>query len=139
MKKYEDILVKLCRKASRKNEVPVAALLVDNNNKIVAKAYNTREKTCLMLDHAEIKCIVKANKRLKNKNLSNCTLYVTLEPCEMCKMFIKEARISKVFFMLARNPEKKPYNKTDFENWECDKQYNEIYKKILSNFFKKRR
>lgn len=139
MKNYENILIKLSKKAYKKNEVPVAALLVNDKGKVISKAYNTREKNYIFFEHAEIKCLTRANKRLKNKFLMDCTLYVTLEPCDMCKVLLKEARIKKVNFMINRNNQKKAYNKTVFENWDCSLENKEIYKNLLSNFFKKRR
>lgn len=139
MLKYIDILFKEVNKAVKLDEVPVAALIIDDNNKLIAKAYNSREKTHSTLEHAEILCILKANKCMKNKNLSNCTLFVTLEPCEMCKAIIREARIKEVYYLIERSTEKKQYFKTNFKNWDIDIDIKEKYKKILTNFFKKRR
>ena len=136
---YINVLFREVKKALKKDEVPVAALIVDDNNKIIAKAYNSRENTYSTLDHAEIKCILKANKCMRNKNLNNCDLYVTLEPCDMCKTIIKEARIKNVYYLLERSKEKKQYFKTNFANWEIDSSIKDDYKKILTNFFKKRR
>ena len=138
--KYINILFKEIKKALRKNEVPVSALIVNNkNNNIIYKAYNSREKKFYTLDHAEIKCINKANKCMKNKILDNCDLYVTLEPCDMCKSIIKEARIKNVYYLLERNKNKKQYSKTNFQNWYVDENKKEEYRKIIANFFKKRR
>lgn len=136
---YIDVLFKEIKKALRKDEVPVASLIVDEYNKIIAKAYNSRENTHSTLDHAEIKCILKANKCMRNKILNNCDLYVTLEPCDMCKTIIKEARIKNVYYLLERSKEKKQYFKTNFKNWKIDDYTKDKYKKILTNFFKKRR
>jgi len=138
--KYIDILFKELQKALNKDEVPVSALIVNSiNNKIVAKAYNYRISSNCTLDHAEIKCISKTNKCLRNKNLNNCDLYVTLEPCDMCKSIIKEARIRNVYYLIERNKEKKQYSKTNFENWNVDQDIKDRYKRILADFFKKRR
>ena len=137
--KYLEILFCEVNRALKKDEVPVAALIVDENNKVIARAYNSRERTHSTLDHAEIKCILKANKRMKNKNLSNCSLYVTLEPCAMCKSIIKEARIKEVYYLIERNKEKKQYFKTNFQNWDINELKKLEYRKILTNFFKKRR
>ncbi len=139
MNKYEDILFKLCKKAYKKDEVPVAALIVNSKGKIIAQAYNSREKSFLCIDHAEIKCLIIANKCMKNKFLNDCTMYVTLEPCNMCKSILKESRIKEVNYIIARDIIKKPYDKTNFQNWNCDNQIKEEYSKLLSNFFKKKR
>ena len=92
----QDIIInelnKLLDKAIKYNEVPVAALIV-YNNKIIAKSYNKVEKNNSVLNHAEINVIKKANKKLNNWRLDNCELYITLEPCEMCKSIIKKSRI----------------------------------------------
>ena len=135
---YVDILFKELNKALKQDEVPVSALIV-KDNKIIAKAFNSRENNFNTLDHAEIKCILLANKRLRNKNLSDCVMYVTLEPCEMCKIIIKEARIKEVFYLIERSKEKKQYFKTNFQNWDINEEKKNEYQEILENFFKKRR
>ncbi len=111
--KYIEELLKLAKKAQKKLEPPISAIII-YNNKIIAKAYNTRNKTNKTIDHAEIKAITKANKKLKTWRLNKCTLYVTIEPCEMCKNVIKESRIDQVYYILDRNEYKKIYNKTNF-------------------------
>lgn len=138
--KYIRILMKEISKALRKDEVPVAALIVENETgKIVAKAFNKREDSFLTIDHAEIICISRANKCLKNKILSNCDLYVTLEPCSMCKEIIKESRIRNVYYLLERDITKKSYSKTNFRKWTGFDENKIRYQEILTNFFKKRR
>ncbi len=135
-------LYKLLKKSKKQDETPVAALIV-HKNKIIAKACNSRNKTNKTIDHAEIIAIIKANKKLKNWRISNCTLYVTLEPCEMCKTVIKESRIDKVYYFLPRYKEKKQYNKTDFLCMNTDnnlvEKFNIEYKKIIKNFWQNKR
>ena len=135
-------LYKLLKKSKKQDETPVAALIV-HKNKIIAKACNSRNKTNKTIDHAEIIAITKANKKLKNWRISNCTLYVTLEPCEMCKTVIKESRIDKVYYFLSRYKEKKQYNKTDFLCMNTDnnlvEEFNIEYKKIIKNFWQNKR
>jgi len=82
--------------AKKKNEIPVGCIIV-NNDKVIAKAYNKREKTKKIIDHAEILAITKASKKLKTWNLSSCILYSTLEPCKMCLEAIKQSRIKIVY------------------------------------------
>lgn len=138
--KYIKILFSELNKALKRDEVPVAALVVNRKNgKVIARAYNNREKTYLTLNHAESICITKANKSLKNKILDSCDLYVTLEPCDMCKAIIKEARIKNVYYLLERNLEKKQYSKTNFENLNNFSKEKDKYKEILTTFFKKMR
>ena len=107
-------LLSLAKKAYLQNETPISAIIV-YNNKIISTAYNKRNKTQKTIDHAEIRAIIKANKKLKTWRLNKCTLYVTIEPCDMCKNVIKESRIEKVYYLLPKLETKKIYNKTEFE------------------------
>lgn len=124
-------------KANIINEVPVGAILV-KNNKIIAKGYNTKIKDQNPIAHAEINCIKKASKKLKTWRLNDCELYVTMEPCKMCREIIAEARITKVYYLLKSLETKKGYKRTGYllvENKKvCIK-----YKKILNDFFLKLR
>ena len=140
MEQYIDELIKLSYKSLKKDEVPVAAIIV-HNDKIIAKAHNTRKHSNKTIDHAEIKVITKANQKLKNWRLNKCTLYVTIEPCEMCKNVIKESRIDKVFYLVPRLKSKKIYNKTNFFQIEEKSNENSIdkYKKIIEKFWENKR
>ena len=129
----EKELNKLINKAIKQNEVPVAAIIV-NNNKIISKAYNKTNKTNNILDHAEIICIKKASKKLNNWRLNNCDLYVTLEPCTMCKEIIKKSRIKNVYYFTKQNS-----NLTESETNYIYLKENNMFSNILSNFFKNKR
>lgn len=94
--KYMDIAYREAKKAYMCDEVPVGAVIV-KNDKIIAKAYNKKEKKRCVINHAEILAIKKASKRLKNWRLDDCDIYVTLEPCPMCAGAIKQARIKNVY------------------------------------------
>jgi tRNA(adenine34) deaminase len=85
------------RKASKKLEVPVGAVIV-RNNKIIAKSHNLRESTKSPLGHSEILAIEKASAYLKGWRLTQCEIYVTLEPCLMCAGAIYQARIDHLFY-----------------------------------------
>lgn len=138
--KYLETLIKLSKKAAKKNDVPVAALIVDNQTgKIISKAYNTRNITQKTLNHAEIIAIQKANKKISLWRLNNCTLYVTIEPCEMCKAIIKESRISQVYYLLEKPVTKQQYNKVKFTKIQHQNEYLKKYQKIVDNFWKKLR
>jgi tRNA(adenine34) deaminase len=135
-------LKKLIKKAVKSNETPVAAIIT-YEGKIIAKAYNKRNKSNITTDHAEIIAIKQANKKIKSWRLNKCMLYTTLEPCQMCENVIKESRISNVFYLIERNNNKNQYNKTNFKkltifNNETEKFACE-YKKIIGNFFKNKR
>ena len=101
-KKYYEEIIKLAKKASKKGEVPVGAIIV-KNNKIIAKAYNKIEKYKDATMHAEIIAIKKASKKLKNWRLNDCEMYVTLEPCTMCSSAIELSRIKKVYYLVKRD------------------------------------
>lgn len=138
--KYLEILIKLSKKAAKKNDVPIAALIVDNQTgKIISKAYNTRNITQKTLNHAEIIAIQKANKKISLWRLNKCTLYVTIEPCEMCKAIIKESRISQVYYLLEKPVTKQQYNKVKFTKIQHQNEYLKKYQKIVDNFWKKLR
>lgn len=99
MNKYMDVALKEAKKASKKGEVPIGAVIV-KNEKIIAKAHNNKEKTKIVTKHAEIIAIEKACKKLKTWHLNNCELYVTVEPCLMCTGAIIQSRIKKVSFSI---------------------------------------
>ena len=87
-------------KAYLKDEIPVGAVIV-KNNKVIAKAYNKREKTQIATYHAEVIAIQRACKKLKSWRLDDCDIYVTLEPCPMCAGAIMNARIKNVYYAVA--------------------------------------
>lgn len=93
---YMEIAIQEARKAYKKEEVPVGAIIV-KDGKIVAKAYNQKESKKDTTNHAEIIAIQKASKRLKSWRLSDCEMYVTLEPCSMCAGALIQARMKKVY------------------------------------------
>jgi len=143
MVKYMDInvikkeLLKLSNKALKRNEMPVSAILVQNN-KIIAKAYNKKNILKNVLFHAEILCIVKACKKLKRWNLSDCTLYVSLEPCDLCKEVIQESRIRNVFYILKKGNISNKYAKTKYEQvYDFDSAEFEVNVKKFFEFIRK--
>ncbi|MDX1920678.1 MAG: nucleoside deaminase [Candidatus Caenarcaniphilales bacterium] len=79
-------------------DVPVGAIVVDSQGKLVSEAYNQRELLQKPSAHAEVLALDEAAKSLKNWRLNGCTLYVTLEPCSMCSGLIVQSRISRVVF-----------------------------------------
>ena len=134
---YFDELIKLARKSFKKNEVPISAIIV-KDDKIIAKAYNTRNKTNNVLNHAEIIAIKKASKKLKDWRLSDCDLYVTLKPCSICENIIKQSRIKNVYYLLDKPTNKKEYYKTKVSKANIHT-HEQIYYNILHDFFKKKR
>lgn len=95
--KFMKIALKEAKKAAKKKEVPIGAVVV-KDGKVIAKAHNLREKSNLATGHAEILAIEKANKKLKSWRLDTCTLYVTIEPCPMCAGAIIQSRLKQVVY-----------------------------------------
>ena len=137
--KYINELINLSKKSLKKSEVPIAALIIDENGKIISKAYNTRNIKQQTINHAEILAITKANKKLKSWRLNKCTLYVTIEPCDMCKSVIKESRIQNVYYLLPRLPEKNQYNKAIFNKLKDMSEKEGKYQEIINKFWKNKR
>lgn len=86
---------KLAKKAYKLGEVPIGCVIV-YQGQIIGKGYNRRKTDKNTLSHAEITAINKASKFMKDWRLEDCTLYVTLEPCQMCAGAIVQARIPEV-------------------------------------------
>lgn len=83
--------------AFEKDEIPVGALIVIDN-KIIARTHNLTELLNDVTAHAEIQAITSAANFLGGKYLTGCTLYVTLEPCQMCAGALYWSQISKIVF-----------------------------------------
>lgn len=135
--KYYKLLIKLAKKASKKGEIPVSALIV-YNNKVIACAYNKRNKSHIAINHAEVLVINKASRKIKDWRLSGCDLYVTLKPCSMCESIIKQARIKNVYYLVDKPIEKKEFYKTNFAKTNTRTQELE-YSCELKSFFQKKR
>lgn len=81
-----------------KIDVPVGAVLIDDEGKVISKAFNTKEKNHSVIEHAEINSLLEASTKLGDWRLNNTTLFVTLEPCPMCATAILNSRVSTVVF-----------------------------------------
>ena len=141
-KEYMQIAYNEAKKAAEAEEVPVGALIV-KNGQILSVAKNNREETGDATGHAEIVAIREACERLGGWHLSDCTLYVTLEPCPMCMGAIINSRIKRVVFAakdakagacgsvidLSRYPfNHKPIIDSGFMKDECSVLLNEFFK-----------
>ena len=93
--KYMRAALKQAEKAYNLGETPIGCVIV-HKDKIIARGYNRRNTDKNPLAHAEVAAIKKASKKLGDWRLEECTLYVTLEPCQMCAGAIVQARIPKV-------------------------------------------
>jgi tRNA(adenine34) deaminase len=94
--------LELAAQAGNIGEVPVGALIV-HENQIISEAYNERESKPSALAHAELTVLADACAKLKRWRLTDCTLYVTLEPCVMCAGALVQARVTRVVYG-ARDP-----------------------------------
>ena len=93
--KYMKEALKLAGKALALGEVPIGCVIVQEG-KIIGRGYNRRNTDKNTLAHAEITAINKASKKIGDWRLEECTLYVTLEPCQMCAGAIVQARVTEV-------------------------------------------
>ena len=93
--KYMREALKQAKKAMRLGEVPIGCVIV-YEDRIIARGYNRRNTDKNTLSHAEISAIRRASRKLGDWRLENCTLYVTLEPCQMCAGAIIQSRIPEV-------------------------------------------
>lgn len=87
--------ITLAKKAAANGDVPIGCVIV-YEDKVIARGYNRRNVDKTTLAHAEIMAIKKASKVIGDWRLEGCTMYVTLEPCQMCAGAIVQARIPKV-------------------------------------------
>ena len=100
MEDFERYMLETLKEASLaalEDEVPIGCVIV-KDGEIIAKAHNQRDKTNNPLGHAEVLAIKKASEILKDWQLVNCELYVTIEPCLMCAGAIIQSRIKRVIY-----------------------------------------
>ena len=128
--------------ARREGEVPVGAVVVDGDGRLLAAARNAKERRGDPCAHAEMLAISGAARRLGDWRLSSCVLYATLEPCPMCLGAAVEARVARVVFgaydekggALGRAPgagAARPSLTGGLLHYECSR--------MLSGFFRERR
>lgn len=87
--------IRQAKKAKALDEVPIGCVIV-HEGKIIARGYNRRNTDKNTLSHAELNAIRKASKKLGDWRLEGCTMYVTLEPCQMCAGALVQSRIDEV-------------------------------------------
>lgn len=93
--KFMKAALKQAQKAYAIDEVPIGCVIVQNGH-IIARGYNRRNIDKNTLAHAELSAIRKANKKTGDWRLEDCTMYVTLEPCQMCAGAIVQSRMKRV-------------------------------------------
>ena len=100
MEDFEKYMLEALKEASlaaSEDEVPIGCVIV-KDGEIIARAHNQRDKTNNPLGHAEVLAIKKASEILKDWQLVNCELFVTIEPCLMCAGAIIQSRIKRVIY-----------------------------------------
>ncbi len=96
--------MRLAIKEAEKSQEPFkCGVVIVKNGQIIAQAFNSQRVDFNASAHAEIKAIASAGKKSKNKNLDNCILYATCEPCIMCFSAIIYSNIKKVFYGISEN------------------------------------
>ena len=93
--KFMKEAIRQAKKAYAIEEVPIGCIIV-YQNKVIGRGYNRRTIDKNTLAHAEMQAIRKASKKVNDWRLEDCTLYVTLEPCQMCAGAIVQSRIKRV-------------------------------------------
>ncbi len=92
--RYMKAAINQAKKALAYDDVPIGCVIV-HEDKIIARGYNKRNRKKTTLAHAELDAIAKASKVIGDWRLEECTMYVTLEPCQMCAGAIVQARIPR--------------------------------------------
>lgn len=141
--------LKEAKKAYKKEEIPVGAIII-RNGKIIARAHNLKETKKSAISHAEILAINKANKKLKSWRLLDCEMYITLEPCTMCMGAIISSRLKKIYIGTTDpktgacgsfiDLQKYKYNhKVEIETGILEKECEYILKEFFKNLRKNKR
>lgn len=119
-------------KAYDNDEIPIGAVLVDDQGKVVAQAYNKMEKQKSQLAHAELQVLAKAAKKMNNWRLSGTTLYVSVQPCLMCMGALYLFRVSRVVYGI----ESLKFGVTlNFKDSDLKKSISGIYKNLNTKFY----
>jgi len=143
---FMGLAIQEAEKAVTNNEVPVGAIIVQQN-KIIGKGRNRVIENQNVSSHAEIEAIIDASKNVKNYRLNKSTIYISLEPCHMCVKAIVDARIDEIVFAA---PEPKTGSIISIDNLLDRISFNhkvsyryglmkEESSKLLKDFFRNRR
>ena len=144
---YMDLALRKALKGQKNGEVPIGCIIIDENKNILSSAYNEVIANNDPTAHAEITAIRQACSYVNSSRLSNCSLYVTLEPCIMCASAISRAKIRRLFY----GADDKKYGSINghinfFQSNICNhipEIYDNINKnkceELINNFFKDKR
>ncbi len=144
---YMGIALEQAEIAYKLGEVPVGAIVVGPTGEILSKTHNLKEKNFNPIGHAEILSLIQSAEYLRNWRLTDCSIYVTLEPCTMCLAAMIQSRIGQCIFGAY---DSKGGSLSLGYNFNFDKRLNHRFSltggikhyecsKILSQFFKERR
>ena len=97
-KEFMSLALEEALRAYQENEIPIGAVLIDEDGILVARAHNQIEQLHDATAHAEILTLRTASKILNRRRLSNCTLYSTLEPCAMCAGALVLCRVKRLVY-----------------------------------------
>lgn len=141
--RYMNMALAEARQAYVEDEVPIGAVIVTKNGRIVGRGHNMTESLGDVTAHAEMQAITAASQNLGGKYLTDCTLYVTVEPCLMCAGAISWSQVSRI--VIGTSDPKRGYstivNKMPFHpraevvNGVCE----DSCRKLIQDFFKERR
>lgn len=126
-------------KAATRNEVPIGAVIV-KDGQILAKAHNSTERQTAFTAHAEMIAIQRAAKKLKSKYLNDCEIYVTLEPCQMCRYAARLSRLKQIHYLVPSvkfGRKGSAYSKIKVRR--CRSSLTQPAKELLGSFFSKKR
>ena len=143
---YLKLAIEEAEKSILCDEIPVGAVLVENNE-ILSIKHNTKEKNNCCIYHAEINAIIEGCAKKKNWRLDHCDLYVSFEPCPMCASAIRQSRIKNVYCALSNsNKENTKLVEKIFNNVDINPKvsfYNNLMpddvKKNMKKFFENKR
>ena len=139
-KKVLDLLLKNAEKAYKRGEIPVSAVILDQSGRIISSSFNDRQKKYNVLGHAEINAILKAEKKVRDWRLDGYSMIVTLEPCNMCSVIIKESRLDSVYYFLPKKKEDSSWEiNIEKEQINDYKEYTNNFKRLLTDFFNNKR
>ena len=131
--KNMELAIAEAKKAASRDEIPVGAIIEDGAGRILVSEGNKTRKLCDPTAHAEINAIRIACRERKNLYLSDCTIYVTLEPCSMCLAAIINSRLKKLIYGLPST--KYGALSSYYSNCEVKRVFNKI--EIYGGFYQK--
>ena len=143
-----ELAIKQAKKAAERDEIPVGAIIKEASGKIIVMESNKTIELCDPTAHAEINAIRQACGARKELYLSDCTMYVTLEPCSMCLAAIANARLKKLIYGLpspkygafsSNHPPSQPTERLVKNTEVFGGFYQSEISQIMKNFFEDKR